>query len=125
MSGSQKVEVSRKVETDAPPQIIYRIDKNRYLTLENYISCDKGGQVYYNDSQRGIKHTGWDIEFYDFSYRRGNNLVAYKGSVINGADNGYLALPAHLPDNIVVVEGQSEVVLCFSSFQQIMENLYL
>ncbi|WP_423827299.1 T6SS immunity protein Tli3 family protein, partial [Serratia marcescens] len=77
------------VETDAPPQIIYRIDKNRYLTLENYISCDKGGQVYYNDSQRGIKtHLGWDIEFYDFSYRRGNNLVAYKGSVINGADNG-------------------------------------
>ncbi len=52
MSSSQKVEVSRKVETDAPPQIIYRIDKNRYLTLENYISCDKGGQVYYNDSQR-------------------------------------------------------------------------
>lgn len=94
MSGSQKVEVSRKVETDAPPQIIYRIDKNRYLTLENYISCDKGGQVYYNDSQRGIKtHLGWDIEFYDISYRRGNNLVAYKGSVINGADNGYLALP--------------------------------
>ncbi|WP_425249488.1 T6SS immunity protein Tli3 family protein, partial [Enterobacter hormaechei] len=71
MSGSQKVEESRKVETDAPAQIIYRIDKNRYLTLENYISCDKGGQVYYNDSLRGIKtHLGWDNDFYDFSYRR-------------------------------------------------------
>lgn len=44
MSGSQQVEESRKVETDAPTQIIYRIDKNRYLTLENYISCDKGGR---------------------------------------------------------------------------------
>ncbi|BDO03309.1 hypothetical protein KAM622c_28960 [Klebsiella quasipneumoniae subsp. quasipneumoniae] len=52
MSGSQKLEESRKVETDAPAQIIYRIDKNRYLTLENYISCDEGGQVYYNDSLR-------------------------------------------------------------------------
>src|SRR5690606_3839323 len=94
MSGSQKVEESRKVETDAPAQIIYRIDKNRYLTLENYISCDRGGQVYYNDSQRGIKtHLGWDNDFYDFSYRRGNNIAAYQGSIINGADNGYLAFP--------------------------------
>ncbi|WP_423788479.1 T6SS immunity protein Tli3 family protein [Klebsiella variicola] len=44
MSGSQKVEESRKVETDAPSQVLYRIDKYRYLTLENYISCDKGGR---------------------------------------------------------------------------------
>ncbi|HCJ7374762.1 TPA: hypothetical protein NVL53_002109 [Enterobacter hormaechei subsp. xiangfangensis] len=94
MSGSQKVEESRKVETDAPAQIIYRIDKNRYLTLENYLSCDRGGQVYYNDSQRGIKtHLGWDNDFYDFSYRRGNNIAAYQGSIINGVDNGYLAFP--------------------------------
>ncbi|HFD3988274.1 T6SS immunity protein Tli3 family protein [Klebsiella quasipneumoniae] len=94
MSGSQKLEESRKVETDAPAQIIYRIDKNRYLTLENYISCDEGGQVYYNDSLRGIKtQLGWDDDFYDFAYRRGNNLAAYRGSIINGADNGYLAFP--------------------------------
>lgn len=92
MSGSQKLEESRKVETDAPPQIIYRIDKNRYLTLENYISCDRGGQVYYNDLQHGIKtQLGSDDDFYDFSYRRGNNVVAYQGTIINGADNGYLA----------------------------------
>ncbi|HBQ5928505.1 TPA: hypothetical protein L7612_004597, partial [Klebsiella pneumoniae subsp. pneumoniae] len=94
MSGSQKVEESRKVETDAPPQVLYRIDKYRYLTLENYISCDKGGQVYYNDAQREIKtHLGWEHEFYDFSYRRGNYFAAYKGTVINGANNGYLAFP--------------------------------
>ncbi|POT57065.1 hypothetical protein C3432_17005 [Citrobacter amalonaticus] len=94
MSGSQQVEESRKVETDAPTQIIYRIDKNRYLTLENYISCDKGGQVYYNDTEREIKtQLGWDTDFYDFSYRRGNNVAAYQGTIINGADNGYLAFP--------------------------------
>ncbi|GKW05461.1 hypothetical protein PEC301877_42740 [Pectobacterium carotovorum subsp. carotovorum] len=94
MSGAQKVEESRKVETDAPTQIIYRIDKNRYLTLENYISCDKGGQVYYNDIQNGIKTLlGEDNDFYDFSYRRGNYLAAYQGSIINVADNGYLAFP--------------------------------
>jgi len=94
MSGSQKVEESRKVETDAPPQVIYRIDKNRYLTLENYISCDKGGQVYYNDIRNGIKTLlGGGNDFYDFSYRRGNNVAAYQGSIINGANNGYLAFP--------------------------------
>ncbi|EMN5248964.1 hypothetical protein RUW12_003142 [Enterobacter roggenkampii] len=94
VSGSQKVEESRTVETDAPAQIIYRIDKYRYLTLENYISCDKGGQVYYNDTQRGIKtHLGWDIDFNDFSYRLGNSVAAYQGTIVNGADNGYLAFP--------------------------------
>ena len=94
MSGSQKVEESRTVETDAPSQIIYRIDKYRYLTLENYISCDKGGQVYYNDTQRGIKtHLGWDIDFNDFSYRLGNSVAAYQGTIVNDADNGYLAFP--------------------------------
>lgn len=99
MSGSQKTEESRKVETDAPPQIIYHIDKNRYLTLENYISCDKGGQVYYNDSQRVIKtKLGWDIDFNDFSYRLGNSVAAYQGSIVNGADNGYLAFPGASTD---------------------------
>lgn len=99
MSGSQKVEESRKVETDAPAQIIYRIDKNRYLTLENYISCDKGGQVYYNDTQRGIKtHLGWDIDFNDFSYRLGNSMAAYQGIIVNSADNGYIAFPGASTD---------------------------
>ncbi|HBU6977014.1 TPA: hypothetical protein QHC21_003081, partial [Raoultella planticola] len=99
MSGAQKTEESRKVETDSPTQIIYRIDKNRYLTLENYISCDKGGQVYYNDTQRGIKtHLGWDIDFNDFSYRLGNSVAAYLGSIVNGAGNGYLAFPGASTD---------------------------
>ncbi|KNC05567.1 hypothetical protein AC790_21285 [Pantoea sp. RIT-PI-b] len=99
MSGAQEVEESRKVETDAPAQIIYRIDNNRYLTLENYISCDKGGQVYYNDTRRGIKtHLGWDVDLNDFSYRLGNSMAAYQGIIVNGADNGYLAFPGASTD---------------------------
>lgn len=94
MSGSQQTEESRKVETDAPVQVIYRIDDNRFLTLENYIACDKGGQVYYNDIRQGIKTMlGRDYEFYDFSYRRGNSVAAYQGIIINGANNGYLVFP--------------------------------
>lgn len=127
MSGSQKVEESRKVETDAPAQIIYRIDKNRYLTLENYLSCDRGGQVYYNDSQRGIKtHLGWDNDFM-ISHIAGEIILRLiKALLLMGRIMVIWHSLAHLPDNIVVVEGQKQVALCFSSFQQIMgTHLYI
>ena len=36
-----------------PPQIIYRIDDNRYFTLENYTRCEDG-QTFYNNKAKGI-----------------------------------------------------------------------
>jgi hypothetical protein len=92
------------------------------MTLENYISCDKGGQVYYNDSQRGIKtHLGWDIEFYDFP--------------IAGEIIWQLIKALLLMVQIMVIwhslastrqycgSGRSDPGCpCFSSFQQIMEK---
>ncbi|MDN4629748.1 T6SS immunity protein Tli3 family protein, partial [Erwinia sp. PsM31] len=33
-----------------PPQIIYRIDDNRYFTLENYTRCENG-QTFYNNKK--------------------------------------------------------------------------
>ncbi|WP_313570934.1 T6SS immunity protein Tli3 family protein [Pantoea piersonii] len=36
-----------------PPQIIYRIDDNRYFTLENYARCENG-QTFYNNKAKGI-----------------------------------------------------------------------
>ena len=36
-----------------PPQIIYRIDDNRYFTLENYTRCEDG-QTFYNNKKKGI-----------------------------------------------------------------------
>lgn len=36
-----------------PPQIIYRIDNNRYFTLENYTRCENG-QTFYNNKAKGI-----------------------------------------------------------------------
>lgn len=38
-----------------PPQVIYRIDKNRYFTLEEYTSCENG-KTFYNNKAKGI-HT--------------------------------------------------------------------
>ena len=36
-----------------PPQIIYRIDDNRYFTLENYTRCENG-QTFYNNKAKNI-----------------------------------------------------------------------
>ncbi|MBK4717070.1 T6SS immunity protein Tli3 family protein [Tenebrionibacter intestinalis] len=102
----------RVVRTNAPPQVIYRLDDHRYLTLENYIACDKSGQVYYHDSQLGIKtrleafsRDGWSddgktriknqyagddqIQLKDVE----NSFMHFKGKLINNATNGVLVFP--------------------------------
>jgi hypothetical protein len=43
-----------KKNYDAPPQIIYAIDKNRFFTSENYQECSYG-DLYYNDTTKNIK----------------------------------------------------------------------
>jgi len=102
---------NRVVVTDAPPQVIYRIDDHRFLTLENYIACDKSGQVYYHDTKLGIKtrintvnrdhrkkdgtviknyYTGDDqIQLKNVQ----NGIMAYKGILLYDATNGMLAFP--------------------------------
>ena len=39
---------------DVPPQVIYRIDDHRFVTLENYRDCHHG-VTYYNDAKQGIR----------------------------------------------------------------------
>ncbi len=39
-------------KTYGPPQVIYRIDKKRYITLENYTHCDNGQIFFHNDEQK-------------------------------------------------------------------------
>lgn len=39
---------------DAPPQIVYAIDANRFFTSENYRNCSYG-EVYYNDKSKNLK----------------------------------------------------------------------
>lgn len=34
-----------------PPQVIFRIDDNRYFTLENYTHCENG-QTFYNNKAK-------------------------------------------------------------------------
>ncbi|MBN4832543.1 T6SS immunity protein Tli3 family protein [Enterobacter hormaechei] len=101
----------RVVVTDAPPQVVYRIDDHRFLTLENYIACDKSGQIYYHDTKQGIKTR---IDTVNRDYRKDdgtliknylvgddqiqlknveNGIMAYKGILLYDATNGALAFP--------------------------------
>ena len=91
----QRPDNFRQMETDAPIQTIYSIDDHRYLTLENYLTCDLGGQVYYNDTRKGIKtllgYGDEKIQKGENYYGRANDIAAYRGVIINIADNGWLA----------------------------------
>nr|WP_154324529.1 hypothetical protein [Pantoea sp. 201603H] len=83
---------NRIIRTNAPVQVIYRVDKERFLTLENYISCDRGGTVYFNNTTLGIKKklAGSD----DMNSRlETNRVLGYKGIIINNATNGDLVFP--------------------------------
>lgn len=101
----------RVVVTDAPPQVVFRIDDHRFLTLENYIACDKSGQVYYHDTNLGIK-TRVDTVNRDHRKDDGtlikntlvgdeqiqlknveNGIMAYSGILLYDATNGALAFP--------------------------------
>ena len=73
-----------------PPQVIYRIDKNRYLTLEDYSNCDDGSIYYHNDNKK-IKTKLWFLS---------RGTMNYKGRFIWAAKNeDILALPFVRGDN--------------------------
>lgn len=101
----------RIVVTDAPSQIVYRIDEHRFLTLENYIACDKSGQIYYHDMKLGIKTR---VDTVNRNHRKDdgtllknysvgdeqiqlknveNGIMAYRGVLLYDATNGALAFP--------------------------------
>lgn len=73
-----------------PPQVIYRIDKNRYLTLEDYSNCDDGSIYYHNDNKK-IKAKLWFLS---------KGTMNYKGKFIWAAKNDdMLAIPLVSGDN--------------------------
>ncbi|KQN52673.1 hypothetical protein ASE99_11135 [Serratia sp. Leaf51] len=73
-----------------PPQVIYRIDKNRYLTLEDYSNCDDGS-IYYHNDNRKIKTKLWFLS---------KGTMNYKGKFIWAAKNDdMLAIPLVSGDN--------------------------
>src|SRR5947209_7083925 len=60
---------------DVPPKVVYRLDAQRYVTLENYKSCSKG-DLYYNDTAKCI-HS-----------KVSNRGASYLGRIINADPSG-------------------------------------
>lgn len=68
---------------DVAPQVIYRIDGHRFISLENYDRCF--GDNYYNDTQTGV-HT---------KLLRGNSFATFRGRLIVDDPSGMnIAIPS-------------------------------
>jgi len=89
---------------DSPPQVIYRIDDHRFLTLEKYRDCNLG-ETYYNDSKLGIRQ------------KLARGLVEnFQGRVINADPTGMnLVFPTAEPPRSVCNDRGCNVFLFYSS----------
>ncbi|MBR7981866.1 hypothetical protein KDX08_20850 [Burkholderia cenocepacia] len=45
---------AKELPYDSPPQVIYRLDDHRFVTLERYRDCYHG-ETFYNDTKTGIR----------------------------------------------------------------------
>ncbi|MBW9108050.1 hypothetical protein JNB89_30335 [Paraburkholderia phenoliruptrix] len=75
--------MAKELPYDSPPQVIYRIDDHRFVTLEKYRDCNHG-ETWYNDTEAGIRS------------HLGRGLVEnYQGRLINADPTGRnLVFPA-------------------------------
>jgi len=84
-------------EVYGPPQIIYRIDKDRYFTLEEYTRCENG-KTFYNNIKKGVHIQITPSSGYLF-----------KGRLfwLSNRDD-YLAFPVTANDNKAVCKGSDK-----------------
>ena len=71
-----------------PPQVVYRIDKDRYIGMENYTNCGNGKLYYHNDA-KNIKTQLWFLS---------GGLFNYKGKMAWLADNDKMLAVPLVPD---------------------------
>lgn len=88
----------RDVVIDVEPQVVYRIDENRFFTLENYLDCNRGGFVYYNDINKKLKvlagGQGLDkIPQNEVSVMEKNHVLSFYGRFIYAASPNVIAFP--------------------------------
>ena len=73
-----------------PPQVVYRIYKNRYINLDNYSNCNSGSLYYYNDNKK-TKTRLW---------HNSKAIMNYKGKFIWAVkSDNIMAIPLVRGDN--------------------------
>ncbi|MEX3986122.1 hypothetical protein AB4Y45_45470, partial [Paraburkholderia sp. EG287A] len=86
---------AKELPYDSPPQVIYRIDDHRFVTLEHYRDCNYGN-TFYNDTKSGIH-----------SYLGRGTVENFQGRVINADPTGRnLVFPAATPPHTVCGDGE-------------------
>ncbi|TCW77440.1 hypothetical protein C5O80_34275 [Burkholderia sp. SRS-46] len=92
----------KELPYDSPPQVIYRIDDHRFVTLERYRDCNHG-ETYYNDTHAGIR-----------KYLGRGLFENFQGRVINGDSTGLnIVLPLAYPPNLICGNGEKGCVVPF------------
>ncbi|MFO6300705.1 T6SS immunity protein Tli3 family protein, partial [Rahnella selenatireducens] len=88
----------RDVEIDVESQVVYRIDDHRFFTLEQYLDCNNGGFVYYNDTNKKIKvlagYEGADKRPQnEVTTMQENDVLALNGKFVYAASDNVIAYP--------------------------------
>lgn len=89
---------------DSPPQVIYRIDDHRFVTLEHYRDCNHG-ETFYNDTKKNLRRK-LGIGYFE----------NYQGKIINADPSGNnIVLPLATPPRLVCGDRGCTVVLFYST----------
>ncbi|WP_423194429.1 T6SS immunity protein Tli3 family protein [Cupriavidus sp. H18C2] len=90
---------------DVPPQVIYRIDAHRYISLEDYKHC-YFGTTYYNDTRLGIRT----------KFGRGGGIASYRGRLINADPTGRnIVVPSSYPPMGVCPDKGCNIAFIYST----------
>jgi hypothetical protein len=92
---SADFQAAKELPYDSPPQVIYRIDDHRFVTLEHYRDCNHG-DTFYNDTKAGIR-----------THLDRGTVENFQGRVINADPTGRnLVFPTALPPHAFCGNGE-------------------
>ncbi|MDN7428915.1 hypothetical protein CFB89_20065 [Burkholderia sp. AU16741] len=92
----------KELPYDSPPQVIYRIDDHRFVTLERYRDCHHG-ESYYNDTRAGIR-----------KFLGRGMFENFQGRIINADPSGQnIVLPLAYPNEMVCGNGEKGCAVPF------------
>jgi len=95
---------ARELPYDSPPQVIYRIDDHRFVTLEHYRDCNHG-ETFYNDTKKNLRRK-LGIGYFE----------NYQGKIVNADPSGNnIVLPLAAPPRLVCGDRGCTVVLYYST----------
>jgi len=93
---------------DVQPQVIYRIDDHRFISLEDYENCHYGA-TYYNDTHQ-------DIRTKLNRFGRWSGIPNYRGRLINADPSGrYIVVPSSFPPDGVCPDKGCSIGFIYST----------